>query len=161
LLLTLTCGTWCLGFLGDGGFGGLCKEIVVVGLRARGDVLCGTGKIRSLHQQGVSLKVTFMAEHLKTLEEIEREGLPGLAEVLRQEGLDAVRYVLWDATGWLEDYALAPAYSSGATNEQKRVGWEMFVFIEKILVTVLHEVLKQQAQETMEVLSQGPEGLYE
>ena len=35
--------------------------------------------------------------HLKTLE-IEREGIPGLAEVLREEGLDAVRYVLWDAT---------------------------------------------------------------
>ena len=36
---------------------------------------------------------------LQALEEIEREGLPGLVEVLREEGLDAVRYVLWDATG--------------------------------------------------------------
>lgn len=35
--------------------------------------------------------------HLKALEEIEREGIPGLVEVLREEGLDAVRYVLWDA----------------------------------------------------------------
>ncbi len=37
-------------------------------------------------------------EHLKTLEEIEREGIPGLVEVLREEGIEAVRYVLWDAT---------------------------------------------------------------
>lgn len=29
--------------------------------------------------------------HLKTLEEIEREGIPGLVEVLREEGIDAVR----------------------------------------------------------------------
>ena len=36
--------------------------------------------------------------HLKTLEEIEAEGISGLVEVLREEGLDAVRYVLWDTT---------------------------------------------------------------
>jgi len=40
-----------------------------------------------------------MPEHLEALEEIERDGLPGLAEVLHQEGLEAIRYVLWDATG--------------------------------------------------------------
>jgi hypothetical protein len=32
--------------------------------------------------------------HLKPLEEIEREGISGLVEVLHKEGLDAVRYVL-------------------------------------------------------------------
>lgn len=37
---------------------------------------------------------------LKVLEEIEREGLPGLVEVLRESGVDAVRYLLWEATGW-------------------------------------------------------------
>lgn len=37
--------------------------------------------------------------HLKTLEEIERNCVPGLVEVLREEGIDAVRYALWDATG--------------------------------------------------------------
>ena len=37
--------------------------------------------------------------HLKDLEEIEKTGILGLVEVLREEGLDAVRYVLWDATG--------------------------------------------------------------
>jgi hypothetical protein len=36
----------------------------------------------------------------------------------------------------------------------------MFVFIEKILVTVLHEGLKRQAGETMDALSDGPEGFY-
>ena len=42
--------------------------------------------------------------HLGTLEEIEETGIPGLVEVLREESLDAVRYVLWDATGWHRDY---------------------------------------------------------
>jgi hypothetical protein len=31
-------------------------------------------------------------EHLKTLEEIECEGIPGLLEVLREEGINGVRY---------------------------------------------------------------------
>ena len=101
-----------------------------------------------------------MPEHLEALEEIETHGLPGLAEVLRQEGLEAVRYVLWDATGWHENYAVALAQKSNATKEEQRKGWEMFVFIEKILVTVLHEVLKQQAQETIVACSEGPEAFY-
>ncbi len=42
--------------------------------------------------------------HLKALEEIERN-VSGLVEVLREEGIDAVRYVLWDATGWHRDYS--------------------------------------------------------
>ncbi len=98
-------------------------------------------------------------EHLEALEEIERDGLLGLAEVLRREGLEATRYVLWDATGWHEEYALA--WRSGATTrEQKLESWETFVRMEKILAVVLHEVLKQQVGETMEALSEGPEGLY-
>ena len=32
---------------------------------------------------------------LKALEEIERTSIPGLVEVLREEGLDAARHVLW------------------------------------------------------------------
>lgn len=99
-------------------------------------------------------------EHLEALKEIERDGLPGLKEVLCQEGLEAVRYVLWDATGWHNEYALTLALKGGATEEQKRKGWEMFVRMEKILVTVLHEVLKQQAEETIDALSEGPEGFY-
>lgn len=36
--------------------------------------------------------------HLKTLEEIERDCIPGLVEILRIEGVEAVRYALWDMT---------------------------------------------------------------
>ncbi len=36
----------------------------------------------------------------------------------------------------------------------------MAVRIEKILCTVLHEAHKQQVEETMETLEEGPEGLY-
>jgi hypothetical protein len=32
-------------------------------------------------------------EYLEALEELERDGLPGLVEVLHQEGLDAVRLI--------------------------------------------------------------------
>ena len=39
--------------------------------------------------------------HLKALGEIEETGVPGLVEVLREEGIDAVRDVLWDATGYV------------------------------------------------------------
>ena len=98
--------------------------------------------------------------HLDVLKEIEREGLPGLVEVLCQEGLDAVRYVLWDVTGWDRDYGFLLALRSDVLEEEKRVGWEMFVFIEKILVMVLHEGLKRQARDTMDALSERPEGFY-
>ncbi len=97
--------------------------------------------------------------HLKPLEEIEKEGIPGLVEVLREEGIDAVRYVLWDLTGWHRDYSL-PAWRNPATEEQKKTGWEMAVRIEKISATVLDEAHKRQVEETMDTLSEGPEGFY-
>jgi hypothetical protein len=97
--------------------------------------------------------------HLRALEEIERKGIPGLIEVLREEGIDAVRYVLWDATGCHRDYS-PPAWRKRATEEQKRKGWEMAVRIEKIIATVLHEAHERQVEETMDILSEGPEGLY-
>lgn len=97
--------------------------------------------------------------HLRTLEEIEREAMPGLVKVLEKEGVEAVRYALWDATGWHHDYSPA-AWKSRATVEQKRRGWEMAVRIERILVRVLHEAHARQVDETMEVLSEGPKGLY-
>lgn len=37
--------------------------------------------------------------HLKTLEEIERDCVPGLLEILRTEGIEGVRYALRDMTG--------------------------------------------------------------
>ena len=98
--------------------------------------------------------------HLQSLEEIERDGIPGLVEVLREEGLDGVRYALWDATGWHRDYSPA-AWRNRATKEQKRVGWEMAERIEKILVAVLHEAHGRQVEETMETLGEGPEDFYE
>jgi hypothetical protein len=97
--------------------------------------------------------------HLKALEEIEREGIPGLVEVLRESGIDAVRYVLWDATGWHRDYS-PPAWRNRATAEQKRKGWEMACRIEKILCTVLDEAHKKQVEEAMDTLDEGPEGFY-
>jgi hypothetical protein len=97
--------------------------------------------------------------HLQALEEIEKTGIPGLLEVLREVGLDGVRYALWDATGWHRDYS-PPAWRNRATVEQKRRGWEMAVRIEKIIVTVLHEAHRQQVEETMETLGEGPDGYY-
>ena len=97
--------------------------------------------------------------HLKPLEEIEKTGIPGLVEVLREEDLNAVRYVLWDATAWHRDYS-PPAWRNRATAEQKRVGWEMAVRIEKIVVTVLHEAHERQTEEVMDMLSEGPESYY-
>jgi hypothetical protein len=103
--------------------------------------------------------VTLTPEHLRALEEIERAGIPGLVEVLREEGLDVVRYVLWDATGWHRDYSPL-AWRNRATEEQKRKGWEMAVRIEKLLCTVLDEAHKRQVEETTETLAEGPEEFY-
>lgn len=97
--------------------------------------------------------------HLQALEEIERTGIPGLLEVLREEGIDGVRYALWNVSGWHRDYS-PPAWRSRATKEQKREGWEMSVRIEKIIATVLDEAHKRQVEEVMDTLQEGPEGLY-
>ncbi len=80
--------------------------------------------------------------------------------LLSTKSSNAVRYVLWDVTRWYRDYGFLLALRSDVPEEEKRVGWEMFVFIEKILVTVLHEGLKRQAGETMDALFDGPEGFY-
>jgi hypothetical protein len=97
--------------------------------------------------------------HLQALEEIGRDGIPGLVEVLREEGIDGVRYALWDTTGWQRDYS-PPVWRKRATEEQKQMGWEMAVRIEKILCTVLSEALKRQSEETVETLSEGPEDFH-
>ena len=69
---------------------------------------------------------------LRTLEELERTSIPGLVEVLREEGIDAVRYALWDATGWHRGYS-STAWRHHATAEQDRRGWEIAGRIEKII----------------------------
>ena len=76
-----------------------------------------------------------------------------------EEGVDAVRYVLWDATGWHRDYS-PHAWRHRATEEQKKIGWEMVVRIEKILCTVRHEAHERQIEETMQTLGERPEGFY-
>ena len=70
-----------------------------------------------------------------------------------------MRYALWDATGWHRDYS-PPAWRNRATEEQKRIGWEMAVRIERIVAAVLDEAYKQHVEETMETFSEGPEGFY-
>ena len=75
---------------------------------------------------------------------------------IHQTHPSAARYVLWDATGWHKSYS-SPAWQSQATAEQKRIGWEMAVRIEKILCTVLHEAHRRQVEEAMETLAEGPE----
>jgi len=37
-----------------------------------------------------------------------------------------------------------PAWHNRSTNEQKRIGWEIAVRIEKIICTVLHEAHERQ-----------------
>jgi hypothetical protein len=55
--------------------------------------------------------------HLKSLEEVEKTGIPGLVEVLRQEGIDAIRYALWDAPDCLG--TTSPAWRNRTAAEQK------------------------------------------
>ena len=57
--------------------------------------------------------------------------------------------------GWQRDYS-PPAWRNRATDEQKMIGWEMAVRIEKILCTVLHEAHERQVEGAMEILAQGP-----
>jgi hypothetical protein len=97
--------------------------------------------------------------HLKSLEEIERDCVPGLVEVLKTEGIEGVRYALWDMTRWHEHYDPC-IWRSRATAEQKRVGWEMWVRMEKIIATVLAEAQEQQAEEAMDAFAEGPESFY-
>jgi hypothetical protein len=101
--------------------------------------------------------MNFTPPHLEALEEVERNGMADLVEVLREEGLDGVRYALWDATGWRGDYSQTTRRNR-ATEEQKRVGWEMAVRIEKIIAMVLHEAHERHVEETMDIFSKNPEG---
>ena len=49
---------------------------------------------------------------------------------------------------------------SRATEEQKRVGWEMWVRMEKIIAAVLREAHRRQVGETMDALEEGPDSFY-
>ena len=76
--------------------------------------------------------------------------MPGRLEVLREEGIDGVRYTLWNVTGWHRDCSPL-AWRSRATDEQKRVGWEMAVRIEKVIAAVLQEAYRRQVEEILDV----------
>ena len=80
-------------------------------------------------------------------------------EVLRWEGIEAVRYALFDMTNWHADYDPCTGRTR-ATEEQKRIGWEMWVRMEKILAVVLHEAYNRQVEEAMDALSEGAESFY-
>lgn len=60
---------------------------------------------------------------------------------------------------WHEHYDPC-IWRSRATEEQKRVGWETWVRMEKIICTVLEEARKRQLEETMDALSEGPGSFY-
>ena len=77
--------------------------------------------------------------------------IPGLVQMLWEEGLGAVRYVLWDATCWHRDYS-SSRWRNRTTEEQKRIGWELTVRMEKILCMVLHEAHMQRVEKTMDTL---------
>jgi hypothetical protein len=100
-----------------------------------------------------------LALHLRTLEDLEWTSIPGLVEVLREEGIDPVMYAVWGAIGWHRGYS-SPAWRNQATAEQDRRGWETAVRIEKIICTVLHEAHERQIEETMATLSGRPDGFY-
>ncbi len=95
-------------------------------------------------------------QHIETLEGIGRGCIPGLVQVLREEGLEAVRYFLWDITGWHHDYDPF-LWKNRATGEHKRIEWEMCVRTDKIMCTDLRQAQERQIEETMDTLSDGPE----
>ena len=85
--------------------------------------------------------------------------MPGLLKVLCTEGIDGVRYALWDMTGWHRDYDPC-VWRSRATDKQKRVGWESWVRMGKIIAAVLREAHERQMEEVMDALEEGPESFY-
>ncbi len=85
--------------------------------------------------------------------------MPAIREILRQEGIEGVKYYLWEATGWHEafdPYVLGDA----ASEEQKRVGWEMALRIKKIISKALYEEHKQLEEEIRRLAAEGPEVFY-
>ena len=80
-------------------------------------------------------------------------------QVLREEGINAFRYVLWHASGWLRAYH-PPAWCNRVVTEQKCIGWEIVVTIETILAVVLHDAHEQQTKEVIDRLAEGLEDFY-
>jgi hypothetical protein len=97
--------------------------------------------------------------HLEAPEEVERVCIPGLVEVLREEGLEAVRYFLWNPTGWHHNHDPV-LWRNRAAEEQKREGWEMWVRMDRIMCAILREAHERQVEETMDALEDGPGRFY-
>jgi hypothetical protein len=87
--------------------------------------------------------------HLEAPEEVERVCIPGLVEVLREEGLEAVRYFLWDPTGWNHNHDPV-LWRNRTAEKQKREGWETWVRMDKLMRAVLREAHERHIGETME-----------
>jgi hypothetical protein len=100
------------------------------------------------------------AQHLRTLEEIERDCIPGPVNALREEGLDDVRYFRWDMTGWQRDYD-PRVWRDRATEEQERIGWEMWVRMDRIMCAVVREAHERQVEETTDAPEGGTGRFYE
>ena len=67
-----------------------------------------------------------------------------------------MRYASFGMPGWHRDYDPC-LWKRCATGDQKRVGWEMWVRMEKIIATVSHE---RQVEEAMDALEEGQEDFY-
>ena len=76
------------------------------------------------------------------------------------EGIEGVRYALFDMTGWHRDYDPC-LWRDRATEEQKRAGWRMWIKMEKIIAAVLQEAHERQAAEAADALEEGPERFYD
>ncbi|CAA9492604.1 MAG: hypothetical protein AVDCRST_MAG25-3442 [uncultured Rubrobacteraceae bacterium] len=66
-----------------------------------------------------------------------------------------MRYAQWDMTGWHRDYAPC-VWRRQATDEQKRVGREIWVRRGKITATLLCEAHKRQLQAATGDIEEGP-----
>lgn len=55
----------------------------------------------------------------------------------------------------LVSIVLSPAWRNRATEEQKRIAWEMAVRIEKVIATVLDEAHERQVEEVMDTFQEG------
>ncbi len=111
------------------------------------------------NKDGAKMKDT--AQHLRTFEEIERDRIPGLVNVLREEGQDAVRYFLWDMSGWHRDHDPC-VWRDRATEEQKRISWEIWMRMDRIVCAVLRDVHEPpQVEEKIDTLEDRPGRFYE
>jgi hypothetical protein len=62
-------------------------------------------------------------------------------------------------TGWHRDYDPC-VWRSHATEEQRRIGWEVWVQMEKIVCTVLNAAHERQIEVTMDAFEEGSESFY-